>query len=209
MSAWNLIKRFAAGFLYLVGLIGAMTTAFGVTQAIFSDKLLDVVILDGNPCNPGEDTLSRWERSVSSNVGRFVYLDVNIGEIVEACEGASIGEYPFMTRSDGNSLNYVIPLAQPIAANYMSRLLIPVSDAAESLLANGFLDFYNEGILRGNGVFFVDLMDNPHSGPFYRLVPAPYSVETNQMQNCTSSVFDASGILAQTRTFIEQCIIYF
>jgi len=207
MFIFDLGKKIVAVFLYAAGFIGAMTTAFGVAQAVFSDNLLDIVVIDGSPCNPSKEILSRWEKSLSSNVSEFVYLDIDIHETVDACESVPIGEYPFMTKEENSHLTYRIPFEQPLAANYMTRLELPVSAASAALLADGFVDFYNEGTLKGDGVFFVDLIADPHSGPLYRLVPAPFSVATNRMLKCSASYHKENGFFSRARAYVANCVI--
>ena len=204
-----LTRKFSSTILYFLGLVGAMTIAFGITQAIFTDKLINVVSLSGNLCDLGDDNLKRWEKTISSNTGQFVYLKVEIEEDPGACKTGSIGEYPFMTKTKNSSLLYTMPLIRSVTANSMPRLEIPVSEAAGALLADGFLDFYNDGSLVGSGVFFVDLQDSQHTGPLYRFVPAPYSLETSQMYKCTTSFYNTSGFLARSWTFAKNCIISF
>ncbi len=161
------------------------------------------------PATPGNSVLSAWEDQLALNTGAFVYLDVSLAETFPACNSSASGEYPFLhTGEDGRNV-YVVPLHQPETANYMSRMMIPISDAAEALLSDGFLDFEGEAILQGSGVFFVDLMDDPHSGPLYRLVPAPYSVETAQMLTCTRTISGASGLVARTLGFVRHCMTGF
>lgn len=203
------IRNFFSTILYFSGLVGAMTTALGITQAIFTDKLINVVSLSGNLCDLGDDNLKRWEKTISSNTGQFVYLKVKIEEDPGVCKTSSIGEYPFMTKAKDSSLHYTMPLLRSATANHMPRLEIPVSKAAGALLADGFLDFYNEGSLVGSGVFFVDLQDNPHTGPLYRFIPAPYSLETSQMYKCTTTFYNASGFFARSWTFAKYCITSF
>lgn len=206
MLIWRLTKRFTSTLLYFSGLVGAITTAFGLTQAIFTDKLVNAVSLNGNPCELGDDGLKHWEEIFSSNIGQFIFLDVNLYENPEICDSASLGEYPFM---DENEETYHMPLTQPANAEYLPRLQFPVAEASDALLADGFLDFANEGSLIGSGLFFVDLQDNPHSGPTYRFVPAPYSLETSQMYRCTISFYEASDFFARSWAFTKNCITSF
>jgi len=116
-----------------------------------------------------DDVLKRWEDTLTSNTGKFVFLQVDLQESPQSCESDSIGEYPFMSQDENSNEFYRMPLVRSSTANYMPRLGIPVSEAANSFLADGFLDFYNEDLLTGSGVFFVDLQDDPHTGPFYYL----------------------------------------
>ncbi|SFH67958.1 hypothetical protein [Albimonas pacifica] len=202
------IGRIVSSFLSFMGLVGAMATALGLAQAAFSDRLAPEVSLTGSPCDPGEAVLSRWERALDANVGRFVYLDVALQETPE-CEDGSIGEHPFYRETAAGAAHYTLPLRQPRAANSMPRVRLPVSEAAEALLADGFLDFENEGALVGEGVFFVDLLDDPHAGRTYRLAPAPYSVEAGAIHACSRAVHAAPGAASAAWAYLRECVAAF
>lgn len=206
MTITQHIKKLASYIMYFTGLVGAFTTAVGISQAIFSDKLISVVSLNGNACLKSNNELSAWEKILSESAGDFVYLETNLFEIPEDCDTQKIGLYPFMSDDEKS---YSMPLVQPANANYLPSMHIPVAEASQALLADGFLDFFNEGSLVGRGVFFVDLQDNPHTGPAYHFVPAPYTLETSQMHKCTSSFNEASGWLARSLAFSSSCMNMF
>ncbi|WP_299771215.1 hypothetical protein [uncultured Tateyamaria sp.] len=203
MTITEVATKISSYILYFSGLVGALTTAFGISQAIFSDKLVNVVSLQGNACLKSNNELSAWGTSLAESAGDFVYLMVDLHENPAECDAEQISWYPFISE---NEEAYSMALTKPADANFVPSMHIPVSAASEALLADGFLDYLESASLVGRGVFFIDLQDYSHTGPQYHLVPAPYSIETSHMLKCTASFNQASGWFARSLAFAKNCM---